>query len=156
MPKFSDELSLPGGSVLSRFIGKIAIEAFAQRLQYNMSLLEEFIDDAQIDSLRNHVRFGKKKVWNCNVRRIYKSTNYWKDGRNADIYQITNEYDFLFTDKSEVYFVLVLFGIEFVVNIGGLSVDGYNEWLKEHGYISPLHYGKNEELHEVVNDSRPL
>lgn len=152
--KFNDDIIMPNGSVLSRFIGKIAIEAFAQRLQDKMSLLDEFIDDAQLDSLRNHVRFGKEKVWNCNVRRIYKSTNYWKDGRNGDIYQITNEYDFLFTEKSEVYFVLALFGIEFAINIGGVSIDGYNEWLEEHGNISPLHYGKNKELHEIINDSQ--
>ncbi len=150
LKKFNDELSLPNGSVLSRFIGKIAIEAFAQRLQNSEQLLEEFIDDVQMDSLRNHVRLGKEKVWDCNVRRIYKSTNYWRDGSSDEIYQITNEYDFLVTDEDEWYFVIALFGIEFSINIGGTSIDGYKKWLLKHDNVSPLHFGKNENLHYSI------
>lgn len=150
IPKFTDELSLPNGSILSRFIGKIAIEAFAQRLQYNSKLVEEFIDDIQLDPLRNHVRLGKEKTWDCNVRRIYKSTNNWRDGSTTEIYQITNEYDFLATEENEWYFVIALFGIEFAINIGGISIDGYKKWLMEHDNASPLHFGKNEKLHKSI------
>ena len=69
------------------------------------------------------------------MRRIYKSTNYWRDGSNAEIYQITNEYDFLATEENEWYFVIALFGIEFAINIGGISIDGYKKWLMEHDLL---------------------
>lgn len=150
VPMFTDELSLPNGSVLSRFIGKIALEAFAQRLQDNSKLFEEFIDDIQLDPLRNHVRLGKEKEWHCNVRRIYQSSKYWKDQSTGEIYQITNEYDFLATEENELYFVVALFGIEFAINIGGTLIDGYKQWLMEHDNASPLHFGKNDNSHKAI------
>ncbi len=138
IPMFTDELPFPNGSLLSRFIGKIAIEALAQRLQNSSKLVEDFIDNIQLDPLRNHVRFGKEKTWECNVRRIYESTKFWRDESTAEIYQITNEYDFLATSENEWYFVMALFGIEFVINIAEMSIAGYKKWLMEHDNSSPL------------------
>lgn len=45
--------------------------------------------------------------------------------------------------KSELYFVLIVFGIEFVINLGGPYIDGYLKWLERHNNISPLYLKKD-------------
>jgi hypothetical protein len=38
-----------------------------------------------------------------------------------------------------------VFGVEYTINIGGSSLDGYMEWLREHDDASPL-YVPNEKM----------
>lgn len=40
--------------------------------------------------------------------------------------------------RRETFFAFVLYGREFVINAGGPSIKGYDEWLKENGSSSPL------------------
>jgi hypothetical protein len=42
------------------------------------------------------------------------------------------------TRKLETLFAFILYGMEFVINVGGPSTKGYDEWLEEHNGISPL------------------
>jgi hypothetical protein len=41
--------------------------------------------------------------------------------------------------ENECYFVLAIFGVEYVINIAGPSIDGYRQWLKENNEKSPLY-----------------
>jgi hypothetical protein len=57
-----------------------------------------------------------------------------------------NEWDILVTggiDDSEFYFVLAVFGMEYAINLGGNSIDGYKAWLVKNNDISPLYLDKN-------------
>ena len=144
-PMATDDKFLKSGSTVSRFIGKIAIESFAQRIfesKYS-DTLDLFIDDIQYDPLRNHVRRGTQKEWSCNVRRIYNINKKWVNPQTHENYQVMNEYDFLITEKSELYFVFVLLGREYTINMGGSDVEGYKEWLDINNHKSPLYFGKN-------------
>ena len=38
----------------------------------------------------------------------------------------------------ETLFAFCFYGTEFVINVGGPSIRGYEEWLEDHGNISPL------------------
>ena len=70
--------------------------------------------------------------------------------------QTVYEYDVFFTSPdnrtkdgsicSELYFVLCVFGCEFVINMGGPDTDGYEEWLRRNGNMSPLYLGKNARI----------
>ena len=140
-PKVSDEAFIKNGTIVSRFIGKVAIEALAQRILYHA--LDLFIDDSQYDLLRNHVRRGTQRDWDCNVRRIYNIDKRWVDIETKETYQIMNEYDFLYTDEMELYFILAVLGMEYAINMGDPSMEGYNYWLKTHSNKSPLYYEKN-------------
>jgi hypothetical protein len=40
--------------------------------------------------------------------------------------------------RQETLFAFVFYGVEFVVNVGGPSIAGYQEWLRIHNDISPL------------------
>jgi hypothetical protein len=42
------------------------------------------------------------------------------------------------TKRFKTLFVFCLYGVEFVLNVGGPSFRGYEEWLEDHGYISPM------------------
>ena len=47
-------------------------------------------------------------------------------------------YDLFLTKRRETYFAFCIYGDEFVINVGGPSIKGYEEWLRDHGNISPL------------------
>lgn len=143
-PAFNDSLPLPNDSIISRFIGKIAIEAFAQRIINNSHIgLDSFIDDTEFDLLRNHVRRGCPTNWDYHKRRVYDIDKKWIDPHTKETYQVINEFDFLLTEEHECYFILILFGIEFAINIVGSTVEGYKKWLDVNNNQSPLYTGKN-------------
>lgn len=126
------------GKVVSRFVGKVALEALAYRVQHNDVLLAEITDNRQLDLLRRHARFGELADWPVSVRRIYDADDAWAGGTGV-MHQIVHEFDFLCLDNSEIYFVMALFGQEFVINLGGPSLDGWDVWLSNNKAQSPLH-----------------
>lgn len=128
--------------VISRFLGKMAIEAFAQCLLNKEEALNWFIDDKQFDPLRQFVRYDQNISWNYHARKFYAEDAKFSYQQNTEIDMIY-EYDFLITDKNEFYFIIILKGYEFTINIGGPSLDGYINWLQEHNQISPLYKNRN-------------
>ena len=149
-PAFSDSLPLPKDSVLSRFLGKIALEAFALRIfSLSPDLMDSFIDDEGFDPLRKHVRGSLIMNWPYSRRRIYDAKKRWMDEETQESYQVMNEFDFLLTEESEGYFVLALFGMEYAINIAGPTIEGYERWLRDHNGTSPLYKDKNTPGHHL-------
>lgn len=136
---FKKEESITSSIVVSRFIGKIALELMAQRLCNSPGGLEYLAKEEQFDPLRNHVRRGTTKDWPVKIRRIYDADKKWGE----EAVQVIYECDILITKSSEYYFVLGLFGLEFAINYGGPDLDGYDKWLEDNNNHSPLHIGKN-------------
>lgn len=155
-PVSQDSTMLTEGPILSRFLGKVVLEGFVHKLLGDSktldvveSLLNEFIRDDSFVPLKRHVRRGVGCQWPCNVRRIYDAQKRWFDIITGESYQVMNEFDFLITDESECYFVMALFGMEYTINIGGPSIEGYLNWLKGHKGESPLYWGKNNPGHRL-------
>lgn len=152
VPAYSEDILPPQDMITSRFIGKIALEALAQKLSSLDGSLDQLIDDTQFDPIRNHVRRGSPKAWPCHVRRLYSPSKVWTD-KDGESYQIIHESDFLIPGVSELrgtepiqaelYFIVVLWGVEYAVNLGSPCIKGYEAWLFEHDNISPLYWGKN-------------
>lgn len=130
----------PDRNVFSRFLGKVAVEAMAARPIKNApEMLDEFVQDEQVDYLRNYVRYGKPGLeWPYSERRIYAADFYFptEDGGS---YEVLREFDFLHTDQGEMYFVLAMLGTEYAINIGGPDFEGYTRWLAKHDRFSPLY-----------------
>jgi hypothetical protein len=143
MPMFDISASLPNGMVLSRFLGKIAMEVIALRFSEQPGGIDYLVDEVQLDDLRNHVRYGKIKNWPCSVRKIYEKNIPLIDKETGELFQVINEFDILQTENSEYYLILAVFGVEFVINYGGSEIDGYYNWLRQHQYRSPLYVDKN-------------
>lgn len=131
----------PDNLVVSRFLAKAGLEALAARLVGHIDLLEEFVDEPQLDALRGHARKAIEPNWPFSRRQIYNADQSWSDGSLQ--FQVVHEFDLLQTETNEWYFVLALFGMEFVINLGGPSIEGYEKWLSEHGSASPLYVARN-------------
>ncbi|MEG1577669.1 MAG: HNH endonuclease [Oscillospiraceae bacterium] len=161
-----NESNLPKqGQVTSRFLAKIALEALAERLKGSGGGLEYLVNHQQLDLIRNHARMGTTKEWPCNIRRIYATNAQWlfsDSGKGTS--QVIHECDFLFPNideknlnrdeciQDELYFIVALWGIEFAINMGGPEIEGYQQWLIKHDYISPLHFGKNRETGKILDN----
>lgn len=138
----------PSDKHLSRLLAKMGLEALSYKWMGNENWNAYVVDHEQLDFIRNYARKPKKnEEWKYSKRRIYDADSDQKiiDGIG---YQVMNEWDILVTgsiDDSEFYFVVAIFGVEYAINLGGNSMDGYNMWLEKHNNASPLYVGKNAE-----------
>ena len=166
LPALSQDNLPKQGSITSRFLAKIALEALAERLKESDGGLEYLINHQQLDLIRNHARRGTTKEWPCNIRRIYATDTQWLfDDSSKETSQMIFECDFLFPNideknlnrneciQDELYFIIALWGIEFAINMGGPEVEGYQQWLIKHDYASPLHFGKNQETGKIITNN---
>lgn len=124
---------------MSRFLCKLALETVAELYGAHATNPECDIHSPFFDNIRNFARHGTNfKEWPYSHRRVYPHETLM---RHPD----TNEWvhngfgGTLFMNKhQETLYVFILYGVEFVINVGGPSIKGYEEWLIEHGGISPM------------------
>lgn len=144
-PAFTNKTIIQSSIIVSRLLAKMALEAWADRLKTLEGSLDELINFKEFDQIRNHARRGTTSKWPCSIRCLYDMDALWrcKDGTwKQKIY----ETDFLMIDKGGkgdtkyviLYFVVVLWGIEFAINMAGPEIDEYNSWVDQHGGLSPL------------------
>lgn len=130
--------------IVSRFLAKVTIEAFAQKFGKSDGGIDYLIDEVQFDEIRNFARYGKKyNNWPYSVRKIYsENEKFYLKGKLKEVDKLF-EYDFLITKNIEFYFVIIIKGIEYSINVAGPELYGYESWLKEHNGISPLFIEKD-------------
>jgi hypothetical protein len=135
---FTAILTPPDPHVQSRFLAKMALEVFALRLIEAGFGTECMFRDDQLDPIREHARRGDRRVrWPFSRRHLYDANTLWREP-DVTVSQRMNEWDLLLTDYPELYFVIVIFGVEFAINVGGPDIRGYEVWLRQHGGASPL------------------
>lgn len=129
----------PPKKEMSRFLAKMALEALAHRYSDDPDWIDLLIDEPHFDVIRNFARFGKNvEQWPYHQRRIFPIETQMIHPNSGKWVQVGFGYDFLITPRRETYFVFLLYGEEFTINIGGPSIKGYEEWLKQNHEISPL------------------
>lgn len=123
----------PDERVLARFVGKVGLEAIASRLIGAGASHEEVVDNPALDELRNFVRRGSgPRQWAVARRQLYSADTVFFDGKEN--YKLLHEYELLLRPVDEAndlytcYVSLVLFGEEFVLNMGGPTLDGFETW----------------------------
>lgn len=125
---------------VSRFLAKIALEILALMLiGNNRKHQNEFADGDWLEPVRNYARYNpKNENWPYSVRKIYAENEkfYRNDGSHVGM---LFECDFLYTSDLELYFVIAIKGVEYVINMGGDSIEGYEEWLIANNHESPLY-----------------
>ena len=145
IPVFTNETKIENNIIISRLLAKIALEFWVYKLKDIPDSLDEVIDSRNYDLIRNHARLGTTAEWPCSIRRVYDMEK--SEIINGEEVQKVYECDFLCIKTGEIengvvaiiYFVLIIRGIEFVINLGEPEIDNYYKWLKEHEYISPLY-----------------
>ena len=131
----------PATLLFSRFLGKVAVEAMAAKLIENgPEMMDEFIDDEQVDQLRNYARYGTMgKTWPFSERTIYAPDSVFPEDGENDEHEVLHEWLFMSTEHHEMYFVLAILGVEYAINMGGPEIEGYELWLKANPGKSPLY-----------------
>lgn len=121
---------------VSKFIGKIALEALAKRVSKVEDWQNDFINNDSLDELRNFVRFGKGyPIWPYYIRRIDSENQIKYDKKSNKFLEKLNEYDFLIPDNSSIegdihkidnlYFVMAIMGIEYTINLTNVGLNRY-------------------------------
>lgn len=136
-----DQEILKKDRITCRLLAKMAVEYFAYSVKEEEDGCEYIRTEPGFQDIIKFARYNPHMDWDFNVRRYY-ALNHFYNGRLFE--EINWECNFLFTEEGEVYFVAILFGIEYVINLGGPSVDGYIDWLKRHRGISPLYMSEEE------------
>ena len=99
----------------------------------------------ELEELRNLVRWNRSQgTWPISIRRIYSEDCRFLSGDGTP-YQVLHEFDILVTPEGEYYIVLAVFGVEYVMNLGGPELDSFEKWLEDNNNASPLYAGKNTE-----------
>lgn len=124
--------------IMSRFLAKCALESLVNYFAGD-DWIEEIINKVELDPLRNYARYGIGKFWIYNQRRIYDEEDRFTDNiYHPEPYEILHEMEFLHLESQVLYFVLVIFGVEYVINCGGSELNQYQDWLRENNNISPV------------------
>jgi HNH endonuclease len=125
--------------VVARFVGKVGLEASAHRLLSIPGANAELAFKNELEELRNFVRWNRNRgTWPISIRRIY-SEDCGFLSEDGSPYQVLHEFDILVTPEGEYYIALAVFGVEYVMNLGGPELDGFEKWLKENNNVSPLY-----------------
>ncbi len=139
----------PEKKLMSKLLAKMALEALTKRFMGHKGWENEIINKTELDLLRNYARYGKPNIsWPFHERRIYTETKPWPE-LSGNIYEVLHEFDFLYTENLELYFVIAIFGIEYSINMAGPELEGYHTWLEENSHQSPLYINKNNHSNKM-------
>lgn len=124
---------------MSRFLAKMAVEAYAMRFLSGFDNISFLVDESYLDPIRTFARYGSNvSDWPYHQRRIYPEETLMRHPKTGEWVQAGFGFDLFITKRRETFFAFCLYGVEFVINLGGPSIKGYEEWLSDHQQISPL------------------
>lgn len=146
---------------VSKFIGKIALEALADRVSVAEGWQDDFVENNSLDELRDFVRYGRGyPVWPYHIRRIYGESQINYDKNLNKMMEKLNEYDFLIPDNpivngeyhqiDNLYFVMAIMGVEYTINLTDDGLDRYTKWIYDNQNKSILQMEKSE-FHSNLN-----
>ena len=100
VPAFTNEMLPPNNAITSRFLAKMTLEAFADKLKDIENSLEDLVNDTEFDMIRNHARLGTIKIGHYDKIWEYSDGLHGQmvhDGRNIFCYstlghRICNKY----------------------------------------------------------------
>ena len=154
---------------MSRFIAKCAYESiflWGGEHDYQIWLKEKDDKDTMFrdfDGLRKFARYGIGE-WEYSQRRIYSEGTFFSY-KGCEPYEVLHEQKFFYREVekiddhrflAELYYVLVICGIEYVICITDPDISGYNQWLKEHPNHSTIEDDDEKRLDIGMYDINPF
>jgi hypothetical protein len=130
---------------MSRFLAKVAIESLAQTFFPHEGWNKILVEDEELNPLRNYARYGNQtEYWEYHQRRVYNETDLFYNTKVSDEpYEVLHEQNLVYLQKEQLYLVLILYGIEYAINLTNPKINGYLEWLSKNNNRSPI-IGENE------------
>lgn len=133
---FPIEMDLPKRE-MSRFLCKMALETVAEF--FGEDGTETVVEGQFFENIRTYARYGNNySEWPYSERRIYPEATLMRHPDTNDWVPVGFGCTLFTTKRQETLFAFCLYGTEFVLNVGGPSIRGYEEWLTDHGGISPM------------------
>jgi hypothetical protein len=128
---------LKKSAVVSRFLAKVGIEVIAYNFWDYAKDVNYLITEELFNPLRNYARYGIGiKFWDYYQRRIY---NELEEGSSQQkiyefkIWSTENDYNTL-----GLHLTIVLYGLEFTLNLFEPSINRYQKWLEENNNKLPI------------------
>jgi hypothetical protein len=129
----------PSKREMSRFLCKMALETVAETFMHDEGGTEKIVDESYFDNIRTYARYGNNfSEWPYSQRRIYPDTTLMRHPNTKKWVPVGFGCTLFMTKRLETLFAFCFYGTEFVLNVGGPSLRGYEEWLEDHGHISPM------------------
>ena len=122
----------PPQKEMSRFLAMMALESLALRY-VKLGDVNVIIDHPAYDAIRRFARYGEGvKHWPYHRQVLFSMDAQMKRPDTGQWVQAGFGHDLIFTPHPETYFTFLLYGVNFTINLGGPSIDGYALWLQEH------------------------
>lgn len=141
-PAFVFDLEAKSPSkMMSRFLAKIAFERIYQDLKRagEPALVDHLMNDSHWERLRRWARHGDcYDEWPFSDRRVYPDGTLMRHPDTGEWTKAGLSMRLFHNRLPETFFALGIHGREFVINVGGASIKGYELWLEEKAHISPL------------------
>lgn len=128
---------LPDYRLMSRLLAKSGLETLAFKTLSVVRSNGEIVAAGELDELRSYAQYNRGADWPFACRTLYPVNSVFREG--STYYELLHEFDILITKAMEYYYVVVIFGVEFAINLGGPMIDGYQRWLEQNGDASPLY-----------------
>jgi hypothetical protein len=130
-------IDLEESLIVSRFLAKVGIEVIASKFWESAKDVSYLITEDLYNPLRNYARYGSgTKFWHYHQRRIYNEIE------EGDTRQKMYEFQIWSTEANEnalgLHLTLVLYGLEFTINLFEPSINRYEKWLKENNDRVPI------------------
>ncbi|WP_207514621.1 HNH endonuclease [Longitalea luteola] len=126
----------PRNIYFSRFICKVALEALALKFHQFNGWEADIIDKKELDPLRHFARFGPGKIqfWHYHERKLYPPSQLFTAPTvYNEPYEVLHEFDFHYSQTRELFFIMVIMGVEYAINMGGPEIDTYIIELENNG-----------------------
>lgn len=121
----------PPQKEMSRFLAMMALEALVLRFSYDGDH-DRIVDEPCYDLIRNFARYGTGvDYWPYHRQVLYPMDALMRHPDTSEWVQAGFGHDLILTPHPETYFAFHLYGVQFVINLGGPSIHGYEQWLKE-------------------------
>lgn len=124
---------------MSRFLAKMALETVAEIFSSAKNGTEIIVNSEFYNNIRDFARYGTNyPEWPYSQRAIFPPETLMKHPESDKWVQAGFGCNLFMNKRKETLFVFCFYGEEFVINVGGPSIRGYEEWLDDHGNISPM------------------
>jgi len=129
----------PPQKEMSRFLCKMALESVAELFCHDTKDTEHLVDEPYFDNIRTFARYGTYfEEWPYSQRRVFPHDTLMRHPETNEWVQAGFGCTLFTNKRRETLFAFCFYGVEFVINVGGPSIRGYEEWLQDHKGISPI------------------
>lgn len=129
----------PPKMAMSRLLAKIALERCFHDFVVAKKRPLDIILDPYFDNVRRWARSGDNfPNWPYHQRTIYPGDTLMRHPQTNEWVKAGIGQGLFHTDAPETYFSICLYGTEFVINVGGPNIDGFERWLRQNNQASPF------------------